>query len=273
MYQKELLTYLEEFIPLNLATSWDNSGLQVASLEKDIRHLAVALDPCVRSVEKALALGADFIFTHHPLSLSPRLPSRLDAYHKILSLLFKNDVSLFAAHTNLDSLPVAHWLADELGLLERNFLEVTGEYQELPAGIGCVGSLAQKTASEEFIKKVQKLVPHSANFNLAGKLPEFIEKVAICGGSGSSLVPVAEKFGADIFITGDVKYHSALDVMDSLDAFDANYGQKFPCFLDVGHFSLEEEMMRRFSLMLQEKLDNVRVSFISANDPFLNITE
>ena len=82
---------------------------------------------------------------------------------------------------------------------------------------------------------------------------ERIRRIAICPGSGSSLAPEAAAAGADLLITGDVKYHAALE---------------FPLpVLDVGHFSLEEEMMRRFALQLKEQASDVAVQFVPAQDP------
>ena len=88
---------------------------------------------------------------------------------------------------------------------------------------------------------------------LAGALPERIRRIAICPGSGSSLAPEAAARGADLLITGDLKYHTALDL-------------PLPV-LDVGHFSLEEEMMRRFALQLKENVSDVAVQFVPAQDP------
>ena len=268
MDQADLLALFEELAPTALAAPWDNSGLQVASDKKEIKHIAISLDPSPESVQNALTAGADFIFTHHPLLLSPSYPNRLDAYHKVLSLLFVHNVPLYSAHTNLDSIEVARWLANDLSLIDRNIIEVTGSLKNgEDAGIGVVGSLKNGMECETFIKKIQSLIPHTHPFSCVGKLPNTIKRIGICPGSGSSLLDDAQKLGAEVFITGDTKYHSALD------ATQIFYNKNSLCLIDVGHFSLEEEMMRRFSLLLKEKLKDVRVTFIPANDPFSEITE
>lgn len=268
MNQADLLVLFEELAPTAFAAHWDNSGLQVASDRKEVHHIAISLDPSPESVQKALSAGADFIFTHHPLKLSPCYPNKLDAYHKVLSLLFTHNVPLYSAHTNLDSIKIARWLADELCLIDRAIIEpVSSLHDGEEAGLGVVGTLVRSLSSTEFIDTIQKLIPHTCPFSCVGKLPKMIKRIGICPGSGSSLIEDAQKLGAEVFITGDIKYHSALDATQML------YDQNPLCLIDVGHFSLEEEMMRRFSLILSKKLKDVCITFIPANDPFSKITE
>lgn len=69
------------------------------------------------------------------------------------------------------------------------------------------------------------------------------------------MIPSALASGADVYITGDIKYHSALDAEAS--------GLRI---IDVGHFTLEEEMMRRFAATLAEQL-SVPVTFLPGRDP------
>ena len=89
---------------------------------------------------------------------------------------------------------------------------------------------------------------------VSGPCPESIRRVAYCTGSGSSLLEEARAAGADIFITGDVKYHTALDTQ--------------LCLFDVGHHSLEEEMMRRAAIHLQHACPMLEVIFVPSASPF-----
>ena len=74
----------------------------------------------------------------------------------------------------------------------------------------------------------------------------------------------ARASGADLYITGDVKYHDALDLV-SRNRLPS--GAAF-AVLDVGHFILDEEMTRRLALVLARRLPDVRVSFLPRRDPF-----
>lgn len=265
MLQTKLLAVLEELAPKALAAPWDNSGLQIAGNRPDIQHIAVCLDPSPESVRKALAIKADFIFTHHPVLLSPKYLNNLDDnYYKVASLLIKNDIPLYSAHTCLDSMPAAFWLADEFTLTARKILEPTGTIEGTEYGIGICGTLPRALPKETFLQKLCRVIPHSRPFFQIGALPDTIKNIAVCGGSGSSLLEEAKNFGADCLITGDTKYHTALDLAES----DAGFA-----IIEVGHHSLEEEMMKRFSAVLQEKLPQLRISFIPSTDPFIQITE
>lgn len=250
----EIITVIEKIAPLAAAASWDASGMQVATLRQDITRLAVCLDPTPDSVGKALELGAEMVLSHHPLALHPRLPSRPDALHRVLSLLFREDAALYAAHTSLDvnADGPAGWLARELELREQRVLEPVLATDTRIYGFGVVGELPQPLSPAALL---QKLGAHISLVSavLCGPLPKHIRRLAYCTGSGTSLLDLATASGADIFITGDVKYHTALETT--------------VCILDVGHHSLEEEMMRRFAAFLTPQLPGVIVDFVASVSP------
>jgi putative NIF3 family GTP cyclohydrolase 1 type 2 len=93
-------------------------------------------------------------------------------------------------------------------------------------------------------------------FTVCGDAPQTVARVAYCGGSGSSMADAAARAGADVLITGDMKYHAAVETP--------------VCVVDVGHFSLEEEMMRLAALDLAERLgpEQVEVRFFKGTEPF-----
>ncbi len=250
MQVADIVCAIEKTAPLAGAASWDKSGLQVACRHTDVRRLAVALDPVPATIEKALDRGADFILTHHPLSLSPHLPNRLDNYHAVLSLLLRADAGLYAAHTSLDVQPdgPVGWLARHLCLRHPVLLEETGP----GCGFGLAGDLPRPLSLAELVQSMATRV----NMDLAvtaGTVPERISRVAYCTGSGASLMEEAAASGADLYITGDVKYHAALDARIAI--------------LDVGHHSLEEEMMREMAQRLGASLD-VETFFVPSVSPF-----
>ena len=224
MKQSELIALIERTAPLAIAAPWDRSGVQVASARQDINSLAVCLDPTPESIRIALSGGAEMILAHHPLTMEGRFTDRLDSYHEVLSLVFRADVPLYSAHTSLDANPLGpvSWLADELGLCRIP----SSDTKDGEAGHGMPLPL---TVLEQ-----------------TGTMERG-------GGSYACGFGVAAARGADLLITGDLKYHTALDL-------------PLPV-LDVGHFSLEEEMMRRFALQLKENVSDVAVQFVPAQDP------
>lgn len=120
-------------------------------------------------------------------------------------------------------------------------------------GIGEVGTLPEPMAWAEFSDRLVELTGRKV-FTVSGPQPETVARVAYCGGSGSSLIGLAARNGADVFVTGDMKYHPAVETP--------------VCVADVGHFSLEEEMMRRFAWELSEAMPEVEVQFFLGEEPF-----
>lgn len=247
----EVIAAVEAVAPLSGAASWDKSGLQVASHRREVKRLAVALDPIPATVRTALEQGADMVLTHHPLSLAPSLPNRLDNWHEVLSLLMRADVPLYSCHTSLDVQPdgPVGWLARELGLYRPEFLERTGE----ACGFGLAGDLPAPLTFQQLLDRLAERID-LATAQVIGEVTGPIRRVAYCTGSGGSLLAEAEASGADIYITGDIKYHTALDSRILL--------------LDVGHHSLEEEMMREMQALLARRLAGVDTFFVASASPF-----
>ncbi len=259
MKLSDIVNILEKVAPPRFAASWDNCGIQVASLQQDVGCLALCLDPIPRSIQHALELGANCIISHHPLLMKGRLPNKIDNYHHVLRLLLQNDVPLYAAHTSLDVNidGPAGWLARALSLQCLKVLDTVGvsdDNQEIPHefGYGLVGDMPNEIPYAEFLEKLAQHIDISTA-TLCGPKLETVKRVAYCTGSGSSLMFKAHALGADIFITGDVKYHSALESPLAM--------------LDVGHHSLEEEMMRQCAQLFAKLLPSVRVEFVASPSP------
>lgn len=259
MRSDQLIKVIEALAPLHYAADWDKSGVQAASFRQTVSRVAVMLDPRLETMKTALAQGADFILAHHPLSMRPRYPDQADDYLAVLSLLLKNEAWLYSAHTSLDASPMGTgaWLAAELGLGNVRTLEplipkdpsVSGE-----PGFGFAGGFAAPLPYSAFCLKLAEALGKDG-WSACGPRPEAVSTVACCPGSGSQLMQEALAAGADVYITGDVKYHVALEAED-----------KGLRILDVGHFCLEEEMMRRFAAALSAKLP-VPVVFYPGKDP------
>lgn len=254
----DIITLIESMAPPGFAASWDHSGVQVAAPREDIGGLAVVLDPTLESLGRAADTGADFILSHHPLLLRPRYPDRADEYLSILSLLLGRGIWLYSAHTTLDANPEGpvRWLAHELGLQSLEILESAARSgADAPrSGFGFCGVLPTALPYEDFCSALAAAMNRHA-WQACGPKPSRVFRVACCPGSGSGLLADAAASGADVFITGDVKYHAALEA-----------GPLGLRVLDVGHFALEEEMMRRFAAQLALALP-LPVRFVPGGDP------
>ncbi len=260
MHQLEIINTIEAIAPLAIAAPWDSSGIQVASEREHIEHVAICLDPTPESVQAALNAKADFILSHHPLSMDAYRLATLGPLHTVIRALMQKDVPLYAAHTSLDANPKGpvSWLADELGLVDRALLEPLCSHvfadETRECGFGIAGALPSPMPFEQFIERLSFWIDRSA-IRATNPVPQKIARIGICPGSGSSLAKAANKLGCDVLLTGDVKYHTAVESP--------------LCLIDVGHFALEEHMMRIFADHLAAALPKVKVSFMPSCDPFM----
>lgn len=251
---KNILEIIEQIAPSAGQAHWDRSGMQVAREGGDINALAVFLDPTPENINRAISAGAEFLLSHHPLSLKPDLPWRRNSYYYCLRALFLANACLYAAHTSLDARlsGPAGWLGRSLGLENIEALEQTDENPK--TGYGGIGNLPMPMPCATVIEEILKL-SHCQDAALCGPPPkDLVSRIAWCPGSGSSFIFNAAARGADLYITGDIKHHAALDAPIPV--------------LDVGHHSLEEEMMRRFAQLLTGNLPDLHVHFFPSVSPF-----
>lgn len=126
MYGTEIIKYLEEWAPPEIAWKNDNVGLQVGSKDVKIKNILIALELNEKVLEKAIKTDCNFIFTHHPFIFTPikNLDISKDSKAKIISQLIKNDITLYCAHTNLDftKYGMSFELAEKLQLTNIEFL-------------------------------------------------------------------------------------------------------------------------------------------------------
>lgn len=125
-----------------------------------------------------------------------------------------------------------------------------------PFGYGLVGDLPAPLEWEAFLARLWRVIPRSF-LTFVGEAPAVVRRVGYCTGSGASCAAKAYALGADVFITGDVTHHAALDI--------APLG----LCIDAGHRVLEEEMMRRFALLLARQTASfgLEVKFFDSPDP------
>jgi putative NIF3 family GTP cyclohydrolase 1 type 2 len=98
-------------------------------------------------------------------------------------------------------------------------------------GLGRIGRLAEAIPLETFAGRVREALG-AASLRLVGDAARRVAKVALCGGSGASLLAEAVRQGADVLVTGDVKYHEA-----------RNAESQGIAVIDAGHFATEHLMV------------------------------
>jgi dinuclear metal center YbgI/SA1388 family protein len=230
--------------PLSLQEEYDNSGLLIGNEDSFIDNALICLDVTPDVVQEAIDRQCGLIISHHPLIFRGLKKLTGSTYVETAVIqAIRNDVAVYAIHTNLDNVlqnGVNGKIAERLGLQDIRVL--APHPAELPGhGAGVVGSLPKALAEEEFLAFLQeamdlKVIRHTP---LKG---EKVQKVAVCGGSGSLLLPHAIDSGADFYISADFKYHEFFDAEGRL------------VIADIGHYESE-----RFTMDLL--VDLIRLKF------------
>ena len=116
---KDITTEIEKFAPLSYQEDYDNSGLIVGNSEWSCSAILLAIDVTENVIDEAVQKGANLIVAHHPIVFSglKKITGRNYVERSVIKAI-KNDVAIYAAHTNIDSViqGVNHKICDKLGL-------------------------------------------------------------------------------------------------------------------------------------------------------------
>ena len=239
MKVNEVLKTIEKFAPPYLAYSWDNVGLLVGNGEREVKRILITLDPDVDIVEEAVEKGCDLIVSHHPMFFKGAKHIRTDEPEgRAIELLMKNDISLIAAHTNMDCAEggINAGLAEIFGLED---VEVLEENAANPScGLGRVGNLKKPMALSELAAFAKDTLAVSG-VRAAGAADSVISRIAVAGGSCSEVIPLAIAKGCGAIITGDMKYHETINAVNS-----------GICVIDAGHYGTEHHVIGIFEKIL-----------------------
>lgn len=233
---------MNEAAPFDTQDQSDNSGFLLGSPSQEVTCVLLALDITDPVIDEALSLGAQLIITHHPLMFSARQQLTDEDYEgRLIRRLVRENISLIAAHTNLDQAPygINDTLAELCGLTE-----VSGE------GYFRCGSLPSPVRAADFKAELSRRL--NTTVRLMGPEDAVIRKVGLCSGSGSSEWLSAVQAECDAFVSGEIKHHIALALAD-----------RSIVSLECGHFATEAPGITALAASLQNALPaveyNVRV--------------
>jgi len=126
MKVKDIIYEIERFAPLAYQESYDNAGLLVGDREMEVNAVLVTLDCTPEVLEEALEKGANMILTHHPVIFSGvKRITGANMVEQILITAIKNDIAIYASHTNLDSVigGVNSRICEKIGLEKIEILD------------------------------------------------------------------------------------------------------------------------------------------------------
>jgi GTP cyclohydrolase I len=220
----DIVAFFKTHYPETTAYEWDHVGLQVGRLNQKINGILIALDVTDAVIEEAIQKNCNTILSHHPFLFHPLKKINLDTSKgALIEKIIRHELMVYAAHTNYD---VGHpgmnqGLADKIGLSDTEVLDI----DENGTGIGRIGTIGPLSL-DNFINHVKQSLNLDYVHLISHHDEKIIQKVAISGGSGSHHGIAAKKKNADIYLTGDVTYHTALDFLELKLRV-----------LDIGHFA------------------------------------
>ena len=235
---KTIEDMLNELAPVETAESYDNVGAIVGRRDAKVTKILVALDCIWDVVKEAEKLGAELIVSHHPLLFHARKNLlEEDAEGRILCEMVRNNLSLVAAHTNLDQTEYSGSAACArlLGLAnvrkETNYL--------------FLGELETPMKAADLEKKISNVLSFPVRCYGDGDL--MISTLAIAGGADDGDWLAAKELGAQALLTGEVRHHNALAA--AMSGF---------ALFDGGHYGTEAPLVPFLAEYLQNRLNDVQ---------------
>ena len=246
----EIIDVLDEWYHPSWAESWDAVGLVCGDRGQDVHRILLAIDAVPSTVEQAEQVGAQLLLTHHPLFLTAvhGVPTD-DPKGALVHRMIRSSIAHFVAHTNAEvATPgVSDALAAVLGLGDVEALEPGEAPTPTSRGVGRIGDLVAPMSLAAFSRLVVDRLPAtSGGVRVAGETDQPVRRVAVLGGSGSSLIDAARAKGADVFVTADLKHHNGVE------AVTQRPGRPM-ALVDVAHWASERPWLDGVSDRLHDR--------------------
>ena len=232
-----IISKIEKYASLELSENWDNSGWQIDLGHDYTNKVLVALSLTRGVLEQAITNDCDLIITHHPLIFN----SIKKINNPLILEAIKNNICVYSAHTNLDKTygSTTDALCGVLGL--QNLVTVE-DYVK-------IAHLKDELALEQLTDNIKQALNLESVKLINPDNITIVKNIAICAGAGGSFVDKLRDYDVDVFITGDIKFHKALEV----EGF---------AVVDIGHFESELPVLP----LIQGLISKTKVEVIIAQE-------
>ncbi len=234
MKVKEIYQFLDNLSPFELQESWDNSGLLVGDFENEIEKIYISLDLDLELVDEIE--NNSLIITHHPLIFKPLKSLVPISYSQKIGIkLIQKNITLISMHTNFDKTHLNKYVMSEvLGFREYN-------------EDGFILSSECDFEFDEFVNLIKdKLDIKTTN---VVKCHNKIKSFSLTTGSGMSLL---NEIKTDIFLTGDIKYHEAMEAKArNISLIDITHYESEKFFVNALYKELNE--FQKFAIIRNSK--------------------
>lgn len=261
----DLRALTQELWPGEIAEAWDRVGLVSGADSAPLRRVLLAVDAVDATVTEALEWGADALLAHHPLLLRGVHTLAEDtAKGALLARLIRGGCALLTAHTNADQPAggVSDAIADRLGLTGCS--PIVPHASDSSIGIGRIGELKVPETLRAFASRVAAAMPSTVSgVRVSGDPDREVQRIALLGGAGDSLLDHAAVRGADVYLTSDLRHHPAQEAVETSAVSGG------PALVDVAHWASESLWLDGAAHRLAERMPGVefRVSGI-CTDPW-----
>lgn len=238
----EIYARLDTLSPFENQEKWDNSGLQVGSMEDEVEQIVLSIDTDMELIESLAP--KTLLIVHHPIIFKPLKNLDFGTYPgNLLQKMIRKEISMIAMHTNFDLTHLNRYVAEEI----LDYEEVDQE--------GLICEMRVNQTFEELVTYI------SAKLSLKNpkttKAKDQICAISLVTGSGMGLLPEVK---TDCYLTGDIKFHDAMAAKSMGISL-----------IDIGHYESE----RYFGECLKPHLINLPIKAIIADskNPFSNMQE
>jgi len=237
MNKYEIIKRIENFAPPETAEPWDCAGFLAETPKQEVSKIMLCLTPTEEVIQQAIRKNCDMIISHHPM-FSVNLNSEL------VTDKFQPCIDIYSAHTNMDKANggTTDTLIKTLDL-EKYKKAVNHEFLrmiELPTPLSVM----------DFARELKKISPNLRYIN--NKNVKTLSKIMFCAGSGAEFITESKELGAECLVTGDLKFHPALDA--EIVVFD------------IGHYESEILILPVFKNLIGTE---VEIVFAEEKSPFL----
>lgn len=227
---QQVIDLIEKFAPLETQAKWDNSGWQINLGKPEFSKIMTALTVTEDVLHQACEKGCDLILSHHPLIFEPL--KSIEA--GIITDAIKFGIQIYSAHTNLDLAKggTTDTLSDKcgFGICENVYEFINGKKLETELDVDVLQGEIKQRLNIDCLKVI----------NLSDK--KNVKSIAFCAGAGGSEIAKVNELGYDLFITGEVKFHEALEAKDTV-------------VFEVGHFDSEKYVGEIFKKIVGSKYE------------------
>ena len=241
-------SFLDRLAPPELSESWDNTGLLIGRCDRHVTRLMTCLTLTPTVTEEAIRRDVQLIVTHHPLLFRGTKKITVDTVEGgILLALIESQTAVFSPHTRFDSAAsgINQQLAESFGLESIKPLLPMANNPE--SGSGRIGVLPAPVALPKFLSTVAQAVS-ADRLEYCGSSAAMVRVVGVGCGAGESFLAEAAAQHCDTFVTGEARFHSALDAQS-----------RGISLVLTGHFASERPAVVKLAEILQSRFPDIRV--------------